>query len=89
MVDTYGRWTYELHTPEYRKCDCDKVADIIIESGYVPLTGIENLTIMVIIYFEEELERNEMEWPDDEHLEELLMEYVESSGGWQEFDYEA
>ena len=33
MVDTYGRWTYEPDTPEEKKCDCDRIADWILESG--------------------------------------------------------
>ena len=89
MVDTYGRWTYEKNTPTVKKCDLDRVADIILESGYHPITGIENLTIMVCLYFENQLNESEMEWPDNEHLQELLTEYIEESGGLIEFDYVA
>ncbi len=89
MVDTYGRWIYERNTPEIKKCDLDRVADIILDKGYKPLTGIENLTIMLVLYFENMLNESEMEWPDGDHLEELLTEFIEESGGLIEFDYVA
>ena len=87
MVDTYGRWTYEPNTPEEKKCDCDRVADWIISTGYKNELSIESLTEMVISYAEEfykdEFENNE--WNFDL---EYIKQYVEDSGGLLEFDYE-
>lgn len=28
MVDYYGRWTYELNTPENKKCDLDRTMEM-------------------------------------------------------------
>ena len=93
MVDRYGRWTYEQNTPENEKCDCDRIADWISEKGYTPKTTIENLVEMIMLYFD---------YPDNfgEYDEEIgaggygkrftidsCKQYVEDSGGFQEFDY--
>lgn len=53
MVDWYGRWTYEPNTSEEEKCDCDRVADWILSTGYKARTNIEHLTEMIISYAED------------------------------------
>lgn len=53
MIDNFtGEWTYEPNTPENKKCDMDRIADWIIQSGYKVKTTIENLVIMIILYFD-------------------------------------
>lgn len=83
MVDTYGRWTYEPNTPEEKKCDCDRIADKILADGYKPKTNIENITLMAISHFE-----TDCEFTGEEFTVEGAIEFVEASGGWNEFDYE-
>ena len=34
MVDCYGRWTWEPSLPKAKWCDCDRIAQWIIDSGY-------------------------------------------------------
>ena len=89
MVNTYGIWTYEPNTPETKKCDCDRVADWIVSTGYQIQTSIENLTERLIAYAEEQ-HRSEVEnW--EFNLEDVI-NYVEMTGGLpnglSEFDYE-
>lgn len=52
MIDIYGNWKYEENTPESEKCDLDIVADWIISEGYKPKTSIENMAVMVILYYD-------------------------------------
>lgn len=93
MVDTLGRWTYTPNTPKEKKCDMDIVADMIMESGYKPLTTLENLVVMVILHFESETEDSSSEFFPTYDFENLrinadgLKEFVKASGGWKEFDY--
>lgn len=95
MVDTLGRWTYVPNTPEEKKCDMDIVADMITESGYKPQTSLENLVAMVILHFESETEDSSSEFFPTYNFETMLInadglkEFVETSGGWKEFDYYA
>ena len=59
MVDWFGNWTAEKNYDKYPKekwCDCDYVAAWIKETGYEVTTDIENLTNMVIAYYESSLE---------------------------------
>lgn len=95
MVDTFGRWTYIPNIPEEKKCDMDIVADMITESGYKPLTDLENLVVMVILHFESETEDSSSEFFPTYDFRNLrinadgLKEFVKASGGWKEFDYYA
>ena len=83
MVNTYGVWTYEKDTSEEKKCDCDRVADWIISTGYQVETSIENLVEMIITYVESEREGLLYRNFDIDDIK----EYVENSGGIHEFDY--
>lgn len=83
MVNTYGVWTYEKNTAEEKKCDCDRVADWIISTGYQVETSIENLVEMIIAHVESE--REELLYRNFDIDD--IKEYVENSGGICEFDY--
>lgn len=85
MVDYYGRWTYKPNTPEDKKCDCDRVADYIISTGYQVETSIENLTELLISYAESWY-RSEIN-KDWEFKVEDVITYAEESGGFAEFDF--
>lgn len=93
MVDVYGRWTYEPDTPEEKKCDCDRIADWVIEKGYEPETTIENLVQMIIAHFDSPDHYGEYNAETgcggygDEFTVEECKRYVEESGGFKEFDY--
>lgn len=85
MVDTYGRWTYEPNTPEEKKCDCDRIADWIISTGYQVETSIENVVELIIAYAEDWYASERDNW---KYNFEDVKEYVENSGGIAEFDFE-
>ena len=95
MVDTLGRWTYELNTPDEKKCDMDIVADMITEDEYKPVTDLENLVTIVILHFESETEDSSSRFFPTYDFETMrinaegLREFVKASGGWKEFDYYA
>ena len=93
MVDYYGRWTYEQDTPENKKCNLDIIADWILDSGYTPETSIENLTYMIMLYFDcvDNYGEYDPETGCGGYGEYFTIEgcknYVEDSGGFAEFDY--
>ena len=93
MVDYYGNWTYERNTPEDKKCDMDRIADWILDSGYTPKTSIENLTYMIMICFDciDNYGEYDAETGFGGYGEYFTIEecknYVEDSGGFAEFDY--
>ena len=95
MVDNYGRWTYEPNTPEEKKCACARIADWICEKVYTPKTSIEHLVHMIILMFDccdnygEYDEESGCGGYGDEFTIEGCKRYVEDSGGFKEFDYEA
>ena len=68
---------------ENKKCDCDRVADWIISTGYQVETSIENLVEMIIAHVESEREGLLYRNFDIDDIK----EYVENSGGLREFDY--
>lgn len=84
MVNTYGVWTYEKNTAEEKKCDCDRLADWIISTGYQVKTSIEYLTEMIISYATDWFEHEYGNW--EYNLDDVI-EYVENSGGITEFDF--
>lgn len=99
MIDWYGNWTAEENYKDYPKekwCDCDYVAAWIIESGYMPKTSVENLTDMILAYYESYLDCEGVKFFIDEKTEsengrmisvEDVSCFVEASGGMREFDY--
>lgn len=93
MVDFFGNWIYEPNTPKHKKCDCDYIADKIVESEYQVETAIENLVYMILLHFDccDNYGKYDEEtgfggYGEYFTLEECLR-YVEESGGWKEFDY--
>ena len=70
-----GEWIAEEDYSKYPKenwCDCDYIAAWIKEVGYVPKTSIENLTHMIIAFYNFEIEekgyfilKDEREHPDN------------------------
>lgn len=93
MVDAYGRWTYEPDTPEEKKCDCDRIADKIIQSGYKVKTTIENLVKMIILHFDRSEHYGEYDagtgfggYGECFTIEECRR-YIDDCGGFSEFDY--
>lgn len=90
MVDQFGRWSYEPNTPAEKKCDMDYIADYIVSQSYVPKTDIENVALMIILHFENELENNEWDWFTFKNnwIDDVIA-FVEASGGLREFDWEA
>ena len=81
MVDWYGRWKYEPNTAEDKKCDMDRLADWIISTGYQVKTDIENLCIMIKLYF-----MNDYEVFGYEDNIDGCIEYVKDNG-IKEFDF--
>ena len=94
MVDSLGRWTYEPNTPKEKQCDMDRVAELILDSGYKPKTNLENLICMLISSFESETEDSSSEFFPTYDFETMMINidglkaFVEASGGFKEFDYE-
>lgn len=93
MVNNCGIWIYEVDTPEKYQCDCDRIAAWIVDSGYEPETSIENLVHMILLYFdccdnygEYDPETGCGGYGDFFTLE-GCKQYVEDSGGFNEFDY--
>lgn len=88
MVNNLGQWTEEKNYNTYPKekwCDYDYMAVWINECGYKPKTSMENIITMIFLHFETEMENTEGLYFTIENCK----DYVELSGGLQEFDYEA
>lgn len=84
MVNTYGVWAYESNTPERNKCFLDRVADMVIESGYEIKTSIENLVYMIVSQYD----GYRFETGTEESFSfEGLSEFVRMEGGFSDFDY--
>ena len=86
MVDGYGRWTEEKDYSKYPKekwCDYDHMAVWIRSEGYEPKTSMTNLiTIILLCYI------SYCEECDEAYSVEGCIQFVENSGGINEFDYE-
>lgn len=93
-----GEWIVEEDYSKYPKenwCDCDYIAAWIKEVGYVPKTSIENLTHMIIAFYNFEIEekgyfilKDEREHPDNLMIfVPDVAAYVEASNGFKTFDY--
>lgn len=89
--------------PKEKWCDMDRVADYIIKQNYSPKTDIENLSIMLVLHLGVNAETQEYaedpcfvpiykEVPYKDSIIEIidienLHEFVQASGGLEEFDY--
>lgn len=96
MVNQYGEWTPEKDYNSYPKkkwCDMDYIANYIQQKKYTPQTSIKNLSEMIILYLEDELERknDKVSMYKEDHMIniEAVDLFVETSGGLREFDYRA
>ena len=95
MVDWYGHWHYVEDDPQEKWCLYDYLARQIISSGYEPKTSLENLCNMILAHYDGELESDDVEYfaykysQDDFNTQTRdIVEYVNASGGYKEFDYE-
>lgn len=97
MVDYNGNWKAEKNYKEYPEnkwCDMDYIANWILESGYKIETSIEYLVEMVMMYYEEYLNENDIKFYTDitESENNPMISvidvscFVEESGGLKEFD---
>lgn len=61
MVNSWtGEWKYEKNTPEEKKCDLDRAADVITANGYRPSEiTLEHLTERLVASAEEEFMSDE------------------------------
>ena len=94
MVDTYGRWTFELGTPAKDKCDADRIAEAVIrlnkKTGYKLETTIENVVEMILLHFMNSELAEEFENGTSRkkgQFTEYVLEFIHDCGGVKEFDY--
>jgi hypothetical protein len=60
MVNNVGHWIYEKDTPESKKCDLDRAADVITVNGYAPKEiSIEELTERIVADAEEDFMKDD------------------------------
>ena len=85
MVNNMGIWTYEPDTPEEKKCDCDRIADWILSTGYKIKTNIEHLVNMIILFFDCPDIYDEGDYGTEWTVDGCI-QYVEDTG-IAEFDY--
>ena len=88
MVAMCCQWKPEedyTNYPDANKCDCDRIAELIMESGYEIRTDLENLVYNILAYFDccDNLDEYDME----NNFVSECMRYVQESGGFEEFDY--
>ena len=105
MINHLGQWEENkdyTNFPKTEWCDMDYMAVWIRSQGYEPKTSMENLILMVLAHYDNELaEGNEdsaylgyfaipeqREWPDNLMINIPDVEaYVEASGGLEMFDF--
>lgn len=71
-------------------CAYDYLAHKILESGYEIKTGLSNLMVMMILHFDnyqEEVDFMEAHIDSPEAWAQAVIDEVEASGGFREFDY--
>ena len=63
MADGWtGVWKFEPDTPEDKKCDLDRAAEVIVASGYKPKEiSLEQLTERLVADAEEDFMRDEQD----------------------------
>lgn len=90
MVNTWGQWTAEMDYKTYPKekwCDMDRIANYIKEQNYTPKTTIENLAEMIVAHYEGETEDGDSMFKFSVNFLDNVVEFVNASGGLEEFDY--
>lgn len=99
MEDVFmGMWHWDPDVPEAQWCDCDYVADFIVESGYTPNTSIEEVVYNIIACYDQYLtlrnlkfyciEEDTRDFPMNKmiHMTDVSW-FVRDNGGIKEFDY--
>ena len=97
MVDQWtGKWTEEKNYSTYPKekwCDYDYMAAWIREQKYEPKTSMENLITIIFLHYDSEVEDESSNYNTENGnyggtYIEAVQDYVSSTGGLSEFDYE-
>ena len=92
MVDGWtGQWTYDPNTPEDKKCDLDRAADMILRSYKPQNITLEELALRLIAAAEEDMIRDDKNslYSDNGMLnKEVFAEWL-SIESISEYDYEA
>lgn len=87
MVDRFGRWLPSSFTlPQEKWCDMDFAYEYILNSAYEVQMDIEMYIIYLLDRFFEDDEFNPKINSDSMVNVEMLHEFVEASGGLQEFE---
>ncbi len=80
MVDLNGNWTpekdYSKYPPE-KWCDCDRVANEVIKSGYSPKTSVGNIVLNIFALVD----------GNSKYTVKKCLELVRFCGGFEEFDF--
>ena len=87
---TIEDWRYDPLKPEEKWGMFDYLANTIMNSGYEIKTGLSNLMVMMILHFEcwqEEVDFMEAHIDSPEEWAQAIIDEVEASGGFREFDY--
>ncbi len=83
MVDLNGNWTpekdYSTYPPE-KWCDCDRVANEVIKSGYSPKTSVGNIVCNIFALYI-------MEDGSPKNVVQNCLELVRLCGGFEDFDF--
>lgn len=91
MVNSWtGTWTAEKDYssyPEEKMCDCDRIAKLIMDSGYKVKTTLENLVEMILSYYDTDKEGCYQDIENENGVVAAVQMYVEDCGGFYEFDY--
>lgn len=83
MTNTWGEWFYTPELPA--ESDMDKVAKLVMDTGYEIKTELEHLCEMILAFFYDWEEEVGLTGLDDfiQKVETFIIE----SGGLREFDY--
>ena len=79
-------WIYKSNKPEREKCDCDRLADWIIQQGYKPKTSIENLVRVILTYYDRPVNFGiNDDWGNHYSLKGCI-NYIKDRGGIKYYD---
>lgn len=92
MVDGWtGEWTYDPNTPENKKCDLDRAADVILKSYRPQKITLEELALRLVAAAEEDMIRDDKDslYSDNGMLNRDVFAEWLSIETISEYDYEA
>lgn len=92
MVDEWtGKWTYDPNTPENKKCDLDRAAEVILKSYRPQKITLEELALRLIAAAEEDMIRDNKNflYSDNGMLNRDVFAEWLSIETISEYDYEA